>query len=319
MALPASPAAAPLRRERGAPRCAKQATWVARPPLRAQRWVACHRREPSRQTGAPRPPARGRGAFTYNGVAAEAAIAAAPPRPGPRVPPTAAATSCPTTATSGPPTSGTTTRCRAARPARGTTTAPAESAYRPGPRGRPAAREAQARAIRRGGSGPGRRDPAGWLGSGPARSGGANQPSGEADGVGAGGAGDDGGSLGLGVAEGTELDGGPGVVAVELGIALAVALARDGCRDWLRRDGVGRLSGRLSRASSGPVWRVVGGRDARMALGPARLTSLSGSAGAAAAAADDVCTRAGTLTAARDVPAWVAPAGPLTNWITTGP
>ena len=107
------------------------------------------------------PPGGGGGGGAEAAVAAVAvAVAAVPPRPGPRVPPTAAATSCPTTAASGPPTSGTTTRCRAARPGRGTTTAPAEPAYRPGPRGRPAAREVRAGAIRRGGSGPGRRDPA---------------------------------------------------------------------------------------------------------------------------------------------------------------
>jgi len=189
-----------------------------------------------------------------------------------------------------------------------------------------------------GGSGPGWCDLVRWLKSWPARPGGANQPSGEADGVGADGvgadgagadgagadgagadgAGDDGGWLGPGVVGDTELDGEPGLVAVELGVALGFVLAV----------GLAVVLGvalAVATAGAGVVRTGVAGcwvgRDARTALAPVWLMSLSGSAGAAAAApaADDVCARAGTLTAARDVPAWVAPAGPLTNWITTGP
>ena len=169
-----------------------------------------------------------------------------------------------------------------------------------------------------GGSGPGWCDLVRWLKSWPARPGGANQPSGEADGAGADGAGDDGGWLGPGVVGDTELDGEPGLVAVELGVALGFVLAV----------GLAVVLGvalAVATAGAGVVRTGVAGcwvgRDARTALAPVWLMSLSGSAGAAAAApaADDVCARAGTLTAARDVPAWVAPAGPLTNWITTGP
>ncbi len=94
----------------------------------------------------------------------------------------------------------------------------------------------------------------------------------------------DGGSLGPGVAGGTELDGGSVGVAVGLGVALTVVTA----------------AGVVV-----PPCVAVGsaGRGARVALGEARPTLLSGSAGTAAAAAGDVCAWAVTGTAARDVPA----------------
>ena len=92
----------------------------------------------------------------------------------------------------------------------------------------------------------------------------------------------DGGLLGLGVAGGTELDGSvEGVACGKLGVALTVVTA---------------VGGVVPRCVA--VW--CAGRGARVALGEAWLTLLSGSAGAAAAAGD-VGARAVTLTAAGDV------------------
>ena len=137
--------------------------------------------------------------------------------------------------------------------------------------------------------------------------GGAVEPAGTADGVGtgggtelnkeslglgvAGGAELDHESLGLGMAGGTELDGGVEGVAVALEVALEVVLG-------VELGVVAAVAGVVPRCVAG--WCAV--RGARVALGLARLTLLSGSAGAAAVGGD-VGAGAATLTAARDVPA----------------